>query len=412
MFVQSLAAPTDLSRRNVLAEASSDAAMTAAATLRERFRKRFSADARIFRAPGRINLIGEHTDYNDGFVMPAAIGLSCWVAANARADGRLVFHSENLDETFEADLTAANSKPADRWHDYTLGVAVMLERAGLRLTGANLLIQSELPLGGGLSSSAALEVATALALTSLIGRSMNRTQLARLCQQAEHDYAGVRCGIMDQFVALHATRGHALLLDCRSLDFTLLPLPGDVRLVACNTMVKHKLAAGEYNRRRADCEDAVRLFASHLSGVRALRDVSRSQLAEYERKLPDRVFRRARHVVTENARTQDAAAALREGDLERFGRRLGESHTSLREDYEVSCAELDQMVEIANRQRGVHGSRMTGGGFGGCTVSIVDAQFAEEFRGQVASEYERATGLRPQVLILEAAPAAGEVHLS
>jgi galactokinase len=241
---------------------------------------------------------------------------------------------------------------------------------------------------------------------------MNRTQLARLCQQAEHEYAGVRCGIMDQFVGLHAERGHALLLDCRSLDFTLLPLPEEVRLVACNTMVKHELAGGEYNRRRADCEEAVRLLSPALSRIHALRDVAISQLEEHERELPDRIYRRARHVVTENARTQDAAVALREGDLERFGRRLAESHASLRDDYEVSCTELDQMVEIANRQRGVRGSRMTGGGFGGCTVSIVDAQFAEEFRAHVAAEYERTTGLRPQITILEAAPAAAEVLLS
>lgn len=385
--------------------------MSAAARLRERFRQRFGADARIFRAPGRVNVIGEHTDYNDGFVMPVSIGLSCWVAASARADRKLVLHSENLDETIKLDFAAGPPPQAGRWSDYPLGVAVMLDRVGILLAGANLLIRSEVPLGGGLSSSAALEVATACALTSVAGRSMDRAQAARLCQRAEHEYAGLRCGIMDQFVALHGASGHALLLDCRSLDYTLLPLPEDLRLVTCHTMVKHALAATEYNRRRAECEEAVRLLSTFLPGIHALRDVSISELEECGRGLPERIHRRARHVVTENARTEDAATALRDGDLARLGRRMAESHASLRDEYEVSCTELDLMVEIAARQRGMYGSRMTGGGFGGCTVSIVDAHYAEAFGARVAAEYQHVTGLRPQIFVLAAAPAAEEVAL-
>lgn len=386
--------------------------MTTAEALHDRFRQRFGADARFFRAPGRVNLIGEHTDYNDGFVMPVAIGLSCWVAARRREDRKLIVHAENFDETFEADLATGPPPRAGRWSDYPLGVAAMLQRAGIRVPGGDLLIRSDVPMGGGLASSGAIEVAVACALTGLAGQSVERAQLARLCQQAEHEYAGVRCGIMDQFIALHGVAGHALLLDCRSLEYTLLRVPTDLRLVTCHTMVKHELAEGEYNQRRADCEGAVRLLSACLPGIRALRDVSLAQLEEHRRALPDRIYRRARHVVTENARTQDAAAALRDGDLRRFGQCMAGSHASLRDDYEVSCQELDLMVEIASRQRGVSGARMIGGGFGGCVVSVVDARCAEEFRAAVTAEYASATGVQPQVFILEAAAAAGEVVLT
>jgi len=386
--------------------------MSAAAELRERFRQRFHADARVFRAPGRVNLIGEHTDYNDGFVLPVAIGLSCWVAACHRDDRKLVVHTEDFDETFEADFASGVPPSAGGWSNYPLGVAVMLELAGVRAEGANVLISSDVPPGGGLGSSAAVEVAVASALSGLAGQCMEPARLARLCQQAEHEYAGVHCGIMDQFVALHGAAGHALLLDCRSLDYTLLRLPAHVRLVTCHTMVKHQLAAGEYNQRRADCEEAVQALSAHLTGVRALRDVTVEHLEECRHQLHERIFRRARHVVTENARTQDAAAALRDSDLARLGQRMAESHASLRDDYEVSCKELDRMVEITSRQRGVLGTRMTGGGFGGCVVSVVDAQHSEDFRAHVTEEYESAVGVRPQVFILDAASAAGEVVLS
>jgi galactokinase len=237
---------------------------------------------------------------------------------------------------------------------------------------------------------------------------MGPAQLAQLCQQAEHEYAGVRSGIMDQFVALHGAAGHALLLDCRSLQYELVPLPAELRLVTCNTMVQRTLK-DEYNQRRADCEEAVRLLSAPLPGIRALRDVSPAQLEQHRRALPERIYHRARHVVTENARTEDAAAALREGDLARFGRRMAESHASLRDDYEVSCKELDLMTSIAVSLPGVVGARLTGGGFGGCVVALVHTRHAEEFHARVADEYARQTGRLPQILVFEAAAAAGEV---
>jgi galactokinase len=377
--------------------------------LRARFRARFGAEARVFRAPGRINLIGEHTDYNDGFVMPAAIGFYCWIAVAPRDDRRLVVHSEDFSETFEADLAGGPPPPSRKWSDYPVGVAVTLERAGLGVRGANLLIRGEVPIGAGLSSSAAVEVATAQALLGLLGRDVDRARLARLCQQAENEYVGARCGIMDQFVSLHARDGRALMLDCRSLDYELLPIPEAAQLVVCNTMVKHELASNGYNQRRAECEEAVARLSRELPGVSALRDVSPEQLARHRAALPETVYRRALHVVSENARVSEAAAALRSGDLTRFGRLMAESHASLRDLYEVSCAELDLMVELARGRDGVHGARMTGGGFGGSTVNLVDARRAEDVRQDLAAAYEKATGIVPQIHVCAPSEGAGPV---
>ena len=386
--------------------------MTRASSLRELFRSYFKTDAQIFRAPGRTNLIGEHTDYNDGFVMPAAIGAYCWIAGSARDDRRLVLRSENFDEAVESDLASPSLRPTKSWSDYPIGVAVMLERAGLKIRGANLLIQGEIPIGAGLSSSAAIEVATAYALLSLSGHdviSVDRAKIARICQQAENEFAGMRCGIMDQFVSLNSQEGHALLLDCRSLEFEPVPIPKNVELVICNTMVKHSLASGEYNRRRADCEKAVRLLSSALPGIRALRDVSLEQLARHKSLLPEVIYRRALHVISENARVIEAADSLKRGDIATFGRLMGESHDSLRDLYEVSCAELDLMVELANKQKGTLGARMTGGGFGGCTINLVDSRFTEEFRKNIARAYEYAAKLTPEIYVWTPAGLAGPV---
>jgi galactokinase len=383
--------------------------MDHAPQLRARFHARFGAEARVHRAPGRINLIGEHTDYNDGFVMPAAIGFYCWVAISPRADRRLVIHSEDFSETFEADLADGPPRPSGRWSDYPVGVAVTLERAGFAIRGANLLIHGEVPLGAGLSSSAAVEVSTAEALLGVLGREVDRPALARLCQQAENEYVGARCGIMDQFVSLHGREGRALMLDCRSLAYELLPIPKAVQLVVCNTMVKHELASNGYNQRRAECEEAVARLSRDLPGIRALRDVSPDQLTRYRAALPATVYRRALHVVSENARVVEAAAALRSGDLARFGQLMGESHASLRDLYEVSCAELDLMVELASGRDGVYGARMTGGGFGGSTINLVDARRAEDVRREIGAAYENATRIAPQIHVCAPSEGAGAV---
>ena len=377
--------------------------------LHDKFRDHFGGAARFFRAPGRVNLIGEHTDYNDGFVMPAAIDYSCWVGIGPRADTKLSIFSENMKESAEADLADADLRPSGGWSDYPIGVAVMLRRAGYSLRGANLYIRSDVPLGAGLSSSAAIEVSVGYALAQVSGHEIGPVQLALLCQRAENEFVGARCGIMDQFTACHGREGQAILLDCRSLEYRALHLPANVDLIVCNTMVKHQLAAGEYNTRRAECEEAVKRLSSVLPDVRALRDVNTKQLEENRNCLTPTLYQRARHIVTENERVKSAAAVLERGDIKVFSELMSASHRSLRDDYQVSCAELDVMVEIAGRQRGVYGARMTGGGFGGCTINLVDKEHSAAFRRAVAEAYHSATGYRPDVYVCQASPGVEEV---
>ena len=306
---------------------------------------------RTFRAPGRVNLIGEHTDYNDGFVMPAALDFSTWVRVSPLEQHKLKIYSENFDEEVEVDLHDRDLAARGHWSDYPIGVAVILERAGYRLRGARLRIRGDVPIGSGLSSSAAIEVATACALSANSGLKIDARELALLCQRAENEFVGARVGIMDQFISLFGQAQHALLLDCRSLEFKLLPLPDNVRLIICNTMVKHELASSAYNERREQCEAGVRYLAQFYPNVRALRDVTIEQLEQHRNGLPEVIYRRCRHVVTENSRVIEAGEALEQHDLDRFGRLMGASHVSLRDDYEVSSEELDLMVELAQRLR-------------------------------------------------------------
>ena len=367
-------------------------------------------ETRTFRAPGRVNLIGEHTDYNSGFVMPVALDFSTWAKVSPRADRKLQIHSDNFGDEVEIDLDDQQLAARGHWSDYPIGVAVELERAGHRLRGAKLEIRGEVPIGSGLSSSASIEVATACALVGNSELEIDRRKLALLCQRAENEFVGARVGIMDQFISLFGQEQKALLLDCRSLEFRLLPLPDKVRLIICNTMVKHELASSAYNERRAQCEAGVKHLAQFFPYVRALRDVSEEQLEQHRSSLSDVVYRRCRHVITENARVLSAAEALERGDLDRFGDLMGQSHRSLRDDYEVSCAELDLMVQLAQKVDGVYGARMTGGGFGGCTVNLVRDEQVEEFQRSVAPEYERVTSLRPEIYICSAANGAEELR--
>ncbi len=364
---------------------------------------------RTFRAPGRVNLIGEHTDYNDGFVMPAAIDFSTWVEVSPLEQHKLQIFSQNFQEEIEVDLDDRNLSARGHWSDYPLGVAVILERAGHRLRGARLQIRGEVPIGAGLSSSASVEVATACALVANSGLKIDPRELALLCQRAENEFVGARVGIMDQFISLFGQAQKALLLDCRSLEFRLLPFPDKVRLIICNTMVKHELASSAYNERRAQCEAGVKHLAKFFPNVIALRDVTIEQLEAHRDGLPDVVYRRCRHVITENERVLAAGDALERDDPKRFGDLMAESHRSLRDDYEVSCNELDLMVELAQSVEGVYGARMTGGGFGGCTVNLVAETRVEEFRRDMTEQYERITKLRPEIYSCRAANGAGEV---
>jgi galactokinase len=363
--------------------------------LRAAFEKKYGTTPRIFRAPGRVNLIGEHTDYNGGFVLPAAIDLATYAAAAPRDDRRLVAASLELPGELDGEL--GQLRPQRNWTDYVAGVAAF----GKVGQGANLLIASEVPIGGGLSSSAALEVSTALALG--LGH-LPRIELARLCQKAENEFAGMRCGIMDQFTSCLGRAGHALRIDCRKLSHHEVPVPDTVRLLIANTMVKHELAASAYNTRREECEEAARRF-----DVESLRDITPEDFQRRGHELPVPVRNRCQHVITENERVDRFISALRFGDLARAGRRMNESHQSLRDDFAVSCEELDLMVEIAGSIDGVYGARMTGGGFGGCTINLVDAPRVEAVREELSRRYEQATGIRPDIYVCQPSGGAAEL---
>lgn len=372
------------------------------------FVHRFGVEPQVFRAPGRVNLIGEHTDYNDGLVMPVAIECDTWVAASARSDRKILVIAREFQEEYEFALDE-HSSPQKRWTDYVQGVAVTLEGAGFHLTGANLLITSNVPIGAGLSSSAALEVATAFTLMQLAGIKIDLVRLAQLCQRAENEFVGARCGIMDQFVSCLAEQGHCLMIDCRSLDYKKLPLPDTCELVICNTMVRHQLASGEYNIRRQQCEQGLAILQQSVPGASSLRDITPEQLEHYAHALPEKLYRRCRHVVSEIQRVRDAAVALQERALPRFGELMRQSHSSLRDDYEVSCPELDLMVEIASKQPGVYGARMTGGGFGGCTINLVKREAVPQITRQTAAEYSHKMNVHPEIYVSTAANGVGRV---
>jgi galactokinase len=376
------------------------------AELAQHFKDLFGSPPRIFCAPGRVNLLGEHTDYNDGFVMPCAIGFSTRVAISSRQDRKLVIRSEEFSEQFEFDLDNLPARGKGVWSDYVLGVAVMLRQIGHPTPGASLLVRGEVPIGAGLSSSAAIEVASALALMSLNGAALPLPEVAKLCQKAENVFIGARVGIMDQFVSCLGKAGHALLLDCRSLEFKLIPIPQNVRLVICNTMVKHDHANGAYNRRREECDEGVKLLSRWYPKIRALRDVSVEQLVQHKAEIPETIYKRCLHVVSENQRVLEGGKYLTDGDVEQFGALMQQSHCSLRDLYEVSCRELDVMAEIARSLKGYCGGRMTGGGFGGCTVNIVRAADAETFAKQISERYQAEIGIKPDVYVCSAANGA------
>jgi galactokinase len=372
----------------------------------QQFAGSFRAQPAIFSAPGRVNLIGEHTDYNDGFVMPSAIGLRTRVAVTPRSERKLLIRSEGFPQSLEFDLDDLPQHATGVWYDYVLGIAVALQQAGHILKGANFSVTSEIPIGAGLSSSAAIEVASALALISVNGAVVPLVEVAKLCQATENNFIGARVGIMDQFVSCLGKAGHALLLDCRSLEFEMIPIPDHVRMVVCNTMVKHQHASGEYNRRREECEEGVKILATWYPNIRALRDISLEQLVKHSKDLPEKIYKRCRHVVEENKRVQESAGDLRAGNLKSFGERMRESHRSLRDLYEVSCRELDIMVEVAEGLPGYFGGRMTGGGFGGSTINLVEATDAQSFANQISDRYQRATGIKPAIYICSAADGA------
>ncbi len=353
------------------------------AQLKEQFTEAFTAGGRIriIRAPGRVNLIGEHTDYSDGFVFPMAIEPSVLFVCRARADRTVNVRSALFPgPALELSLSEAITKGDPEWGNYVRGPVALLLAKGVPLVGMDCLIINTLPMGGGLSSSAAMEVGTALAMLTLAGEELDRSAIALLCQKAEHEYANVPCGMMDQTIVASGRAGHAMLLDCRDSSKRFVPIdPSELSVVVVNSMVRHDLSGGEYAERRRQCEEGVAHFQKSNSSVKALRDVTAEQVDDARTALSDQVFRRCRHVVRENARCLAFAEMLTSQRYEEAGVAMVASHNSLRDDYEVSTPELDYLVEQAMQINGVFGSRMTGGGFGGCTVTLVQPRYADSF---------------------------------
>lgn len=362
-----------------------------------KFQKIFGAPpTHVTRAPGRVNLIGEHTDYNGGFVLPMAIDRAVWIAARRRDDRTVRMVALNLDgEESQFSLDDIQPDPKYAWANYVRGVACML---GSNAIGADLLIHGNVPIGAGLSSSAALEVCAAVTFERLGELEIERLEIARLCQRAENEFVGVQSGIMDQFASLFAREGHALLIDCRDLSYEQVSLPRSAAIVVCDTKKRRGLVDSEYNVRRAECAEAARWL-----GVRSLRDASMDDL----KNLSGVLERRVRHVVTENARVKRAVEACKQNDLATLGRLMNESHASLRDDYQVSCAELDAMVAIAQKQVGCFGARLTGAGFGGCTVNLVEERTLAGFVEKVGAEYTARVGIVPEIFVCRASEGAG-----
>jgi galactokinase len=369
-------------------------------------RKKFAHEGRAFAAPGRVNLIGEHTDYTGGLVMPMAIGFRTIAVVSPRADGCAVFYSANFEQTAEFEIASLGKIAKGHWSDYSAGVLWALREAGVAVGGFEMTLGGDVPLGAGLSSSAALEVATAVALLDQAGKVLPLEEIARLCRRAENEYVGAKSGMMDQFIVAGGVAARAMLLDCRSGAYELLPLPGAVKVVICNSMVKHAVATGEYGDRRDEVEAGQAVVVRERPGVAMLRDATVEDLEACRDKMSEASFLRCRHIVTENARVLAAREGLAQADMVRFGELMAEAHASFRDDFGASCAEVDTLVEIAARQPGCFGARITGGGFGGCTVNIVKAEDADSFVDTVRREYAAATGITADCLVCEASDGA------
>jgi len=370
---------------------------------------RFQADPAIFAAPGRVNLIGEHTDYAEGFVMPVAIDFAMLAAISPRTDGKVVLYSENFREERSFDATALPAKATKDWSDYPLGVVSILAEQGSKVPAFSMSLWGDVPLGSGLSSSASLEVATALAVLSLSGTNIPGPRLARLCQRAENEFVGASSGIMDQFISANGAEDHALLLDCRDLSYKLVPIPASVALVIANTMVKHSVAGGEYTTRRTEVEEAAAVIARHRPEVRFLRDATLDDLERWGGEMSPNALKRARHVISENLRTVAAAEALMNHDLAEVGRLMAEAHISYSRDFEASCIEADAMVNLAQDLPGLIGARLTGGGFGGCTINLVERGQAAGFAEALGARYANEIGIVPQIHICRASGGAHRV---
>jgi galactokinase len=373
-------------------------------------RRRFGVGGRIFAAPARVNLIGEHTDYTGGFVMPMAIDFQTIAVVSAREDGRAVFYSANYEQEAGCEITSLTRAPKGGWSDYPAGVLWSRREEGVVVGGFNMSLVGNVPLGAGLSSSASVEVATAMALLGHAGVELPLEKVATLCRQAENEYVGAKSGIMDQFASAGCVANRAMLLDCRSLGYEQLPLPDQVRVVICNSMMKHAVATGEYGDRSSEVLAGQAVLRRERRGVELLRDATLEDLEACRSMMSEASFKRCRHIITENLRVMEARESLLHGNMVRFGALMVEAHVSVRDDFAASCEEVDLLVEIAIQQGECFGARITGGGFGGCSVNVVRAETAEKFVARLKREYEAKTGIEADCFVCT--PAEGAFALA
>jgi len=366
-----------------------------------------------FSAPGRVNLIGEHTDYNEGFVLPMAIGKEIIMLGQLRNDRLVQVYDLVYKTKIKFSLDNLTPLKKDTWANYLMGVMDEIQKAGYPLQGANIIFRSDIPQKAGLSSSAALEVVTALTMAKLNLLEIEPVEMAHLCRRAENNFVGVACGTMDQYVSCLGQKKYALFIDCRTNEYELIPFKDhDYQIVICNSKIQRGLVDSEYNKRREECKKATDFFTHGLgSKIRALRDVTIEEFKQYQEYLPESIARRARHVISENYRVQTGVQALREENFSAFGKLMIESHQSLKDDYEVSCAELDFLVDLALKQEGVLGARMTGAGFGGCTVNLLEKNYIDAFKKSIKNEYKKITGINPDIYITLPAEGAKVLEL-
>ncbi len=366
-----------------------------------------------FSAPGRVNLIGEHTDYNEGFVLPIAIGKKIIMLGQLRNDRLVQVFDLGYKAEVKFSLDSLSPSKKDTWANYLMGVMDEIQKAGYPLQGANLIFISNIPKGAGLSSSAALEVVTALTMAKLNLLEIKPVEMARLCQRAENNFVGVACGIMDQYVSCLGQKNYTLFIDCRSNDYELIPFKDpNYQVLICNSKIQRGLANSEYNRRREECKIATEFFKHKLNReIRALRDITIDEYKKYQAQLPEIIARRARHVISENYRVQAGVQALRMGNYSAFGQLMIESHRSLKDDYEVSCTELDLLVDLALKQEEVLGARMTGAGFGGCTVNLLRREYIDVFEKTIKQGYKKITGILPDIYVTPPAEGAKVIKL-
>ncbi len=380
--------------------------------VRQKFAEVYQTKEKIIlvRAPGRVNLIGEHTDYNGGLVLPVAIKQAVYIGGLPRADREIHLYSCNMKEKLKFNLDAIKSDNLHLWGNYIKGVFLLLEEK-VKLRGMNLLIEGDVPIGAGLSSSAAIEVACAYIAGLISGFKIKMVELAKLCQRAENEFVGTKCGLMDQLVCCVGKEGTALFLNCLNEKYRFIPFKDDnLVLIVCNTGVKRELASSKYNLRRRECGEALSILKKFAPDAKCLGDISPDMYEKHREQLPPAILKRCEHVFSENERVERGVRALTEGDVQNFGQLMDESHKSLRDKYEVSCKELDIMVEIARGVEGVLGARMTGGGFGGSTVNLVEKEAVPKFKEAVSSEYLKRTSKKAEIYCVEAGAGVRELE--